>query len=271
MKPADAPNSLHVDFSLEGRLAVVTGGGSGLGQQMATALAQFGAKLLLIGRDATSLEDTAASLGSQHEWLSGDLTEDGFYDRFQAEAARADILVNNAGGDIRKRGWQDQTADDWRATLELNVVAPVRLCQQVVPHMQERGWGRIINISSVYGILGQDPRNTQPGLDSAAYIAAKHGMIGLTRFLACRIGPTGVTVNAISPGMFPRDPDDPSLAQKPWKAADPALHARLATETPLGRNGEPGDLGAAVVFLASPAASFVTGQNIVVDGGWSVW
>ena len=265
------PGNARVDLSLEGKVALVTGGGSGLGREMAGALAHAGAELLLVGRHADTLEEAAMEFGSGSRWLAGDLLDPNFYDILASHADRIDIVVNNAGGDVRKGAWLDQSDEDWQVTFELNVLAGMRIAKIVTPFMASRNWGRIINVASVYGFLGQDRRNTQPDMDSGAYIAAKHAVIGFTRFLACRLGDTGVTVNAISPGMFPRDPDDPSLQDKPWKRSDPSLVRRLAVNTPAARNGQPGDLGAAVIFLASPSAAFVTGHNLVVDGGWSVW
>lgn len=263
--------SKAIDLSLDGRTAMVTGGGSGLGHQYSEALAHQGAKLVLVGRTERTLARTADELPGDHRYIVGDLSTDAVYDSIAEVADSIDILVNNAGGDIRKAGWLEQTPDDWRGTYEINVVAAIRLAQLVAPGMIERGWGRIINVSSVYGFLAQDPRNTQPGLDAAAYMAAKHGVIGLTHFLAGRLAEHGITVNTISPGMFPMDPDDPALADKPWKRPVPGLRERLVELTPVKRVGGKRDLGSAVVFLASPEAAFVTGQNIAVDGGWSIW
>lgn len=258
-------------MDLNGKVALVTGGGSGLGYQYSEALAHAGASLVLVGRTQESLAETADELPGEHRIVVGDLMADKVYDEIATLADEVDVLVHNAGGDIRKNRWLDQTADDWRATYELNVVAGFRLAQLVVPGMIRRKWGRIITVSSIYGSLGQNPLYTQPDKDAGAYIAAKHGVIGMTRFLAGRLAEHGITVNSISPGMFPFDPDDPILAKRPWKQPSPELRARLGEATPLKRVGGKRDLGAAALFLASPEASFVTGQNLTVDGGWSVW
>jgi gluconate 5-dehydrogenase len=160
----------------------------------------------------------------------------------------------------------------WLYTYQLNVVAANRLAQSFVPGMKERGWGRIINIASVYGMVAPKPANRPPGKDCGADTAAKHGLVGLTHFLAAKLGRAGITVNAISPGMFPLPEGDPYLGKITGrKALDPARRAFIDAQSPLNRCGVPVDLGGAVAFLASPAAAFITGQNLAVDGGWTVW
>jgi len=260
-----------IDFNLDGKKALITGGGSGLGYQYSEALAHQGTRLLLVGRTESTLATTAEELPGDHEYVVADLSLDSGFDLLVPHVGDIDILVNNAGGDIRKNAWLNQTPEDWRATYEINVIAAARLAQMVAPGMTERNWGRIINVASVYGSLAQDPRNTQPGLDAAAYMAAKHAVVGLTRFLAGRLAENGITVNCISPGMFPLDPDDPALAEKPWKRPVPGLRDRLAESTPVKRVGGKRDLGAAVVFLCSRESAFVTGHNIPIDGGWGIW
>lgn len=185
-------------------------------------------------------------------------------------AGEVDILLHNAGGDIRKNRWLHQTADDWHVTHELNVVTGfVSLSEH--PSMIRRGWGRIITVSSIYGSLGQNRLYTQQDKDAGAYIVAKHDVIGMTRFLAGRLAEHGITANSISPGMFPLKPDDPILAKQPWKQPFPAMRERFGEVTPLKRVGGKRDLSAAALFLASLTASFVTDQDRVVDGGWSIW
>ena len=167
------------------------------------------------------------------------------------------------GGDPRIKPWPEQTPDDWRYTYEVNVIAAERLIHLLTPKMVARGWGRVINVSSIYGSLGQDPRNTGERGGAGAYTAAKHGMIGLTHYVACQLGRTGVTVNTLSPGMITWNPDPTDEARRKW--------AELADKTPVGRTSQPEDYVAATVFLASEGASFVHGHNLVVDGGWSIW
>ena len=130
--------------------------------------------------------------------------------------------------------------------------------------MVDRGWGRVINVASVYGLVAGDAgRYPGLGLDIASYFASKHGLIGLTTFLAAQLGKTGVTVNALCPGMFPSPANDDAL--------QPAVIDALSAGTPLGRLGREGELRSALLFLAAPASSFVTGQRVVVDGGWTIW
>ena len=170
--------------------------------------------------------------------------------------------MNNAGGDPHSKPWGQQTTQEWRDTYEINVVAAERLCRLFIPKMAARGWGRVINISSIYGSIGQNPNNTGRNAGAGAYTAAKHGLIGLTNYLACQIGRTGVTINTLSPGMITwmETPD-----------GEPELWKHLADQTPVGRNSQPEDYVTSVVFLASEGSSFVHGTNLVVDGGWSVW
>ncbi len=263
--------SKAIDLSLEGMTALVTGGGPGLGFQYSEALAHQRVSLVLVGRTEATLAATAEELPGDHRYVVGDLSGDAVYEELADIVGSIDVLVNNAGGDIRKGAWDEQTPDDWHATYDINVVAAMRLAQLVAPGMIERGFGRIINVSSVYGFLAQNPNYTQPNLDAAAYMAAKHAVIGVTAFLAGRLAEHGITANTISPGMFPLDPNDPALAAKPWKKPHPGMREKIVAETPAGRVGGKRDLGSAVVFLASRESAFVTGQNIAVAGGWGIW
>lgn len=249
-------------FDLTGKTALVTGGGYGLGRALVHGLANHGANVISVARSEDKLKETFASLGSEHRYIVGDLMEDAIYEELDALDTPIDILVNNHGGDPRIKPWPHQTPDDWRVTYEINVVATMRLIHMLQPKMAERGFGRVINVGSVYGILGQDPRNTGPRGGAGAYTAAKHGVIGLTRYVACQVGRSGVTVNTLSPGMIPWSPTD---------AAGEKVRAELADKTPIGRSGTPEAFVTAVVFLAAEASWFVHGANIVVDGGWSIW
>lgn len=249
-------------FDLSGRTALVTGGGYGLGRALVHGLAAHGASVVSIARSAEGLAETFADLGDEHRYVVGDLTDDGLYAELEESLGPVDILVNNAGGDPFIKPWPQQTPDDWRGTYEINVISSMRLIHLVSPGMVERGHGRIINVASIYGIIGQDPRSTGPKGGAGAYTAAKHGVVGLTHYLACQLASDGVTVNTLSPGMIS------------WRAADEAgmaVRARNADHTPVGRNGTPEDFVTAVVFLSADASGFVNGANIVVDGGWSIW
>lgn len=250
-------------FDLSGLTALVTGGGYGLGRGLVHGLAAHGATVIGLARSAEALAETFSTLDPPHRYLVGDLTDDALYEQLDGIPEDIDIVVNNAGGDPHTRPWGEQTTAEWRSTYEINVVAAERLCALLTPKMVARGFGRVINVSSVYGSIGQDPRNTGSRGGAGAYTAAKHGLIGLTHYLACQLGATGVTVNTLSPGMitWQESPSEETLA----------VWAHLADQTPVKRTSQPEDYVAATVFLAAPASGFVHGHNLVVDGGWSIW
>ena len=249
-------------FDLTGRNALVTGGGYGLGRALVHGLAGHGARVISVARTADALTETFSTLGPDHRYIVGDLTSDSLYEELDGIPEHVDILVNNAGGDPFIKPWPEQSADDWRGTYEINTVASMRLIHLLSPKMAEQEFGRIINVGSVYGFLGQDRRAATSRGGAGAYTAAKHGVIGLTHYVACQLGTTGVTVNTLSPGMIS------------WSKADKegvAVRARNADRTPVGRNGTPEDFVTAVVFLSAEGSGFVNGHNLVVDGGWSIW
>lgn len=252
-------------FDLSGRTALVTGGAYGLGRSLALGLAQHGARVVITARSTNELASTLEELrgvGAGHEMLVGDLTTDQIYDKIPA-VGPIDIVVHNAGGDPHVKPWPHQSPQEWRDTYEINVIAAMRLAHLLSPGMMDRGWGRLINISSIYGILGQDPRAASKTAGAGAYTAAKHGLIGLTRFLAAQISHSGVTVNAVSPGM---------ISWRPSVTEDgEAIRTSNASRTPVKRNGQPDDFIGAVVYLSSDSSAFTTGANLVVDGGWSIW
>jgi len=250
-------------FDLTGRTALVTGGGYGLGRALVHGLAGHGARVISVARSAEKLAETFSVLGPEHRYLVGDLTDDAFYEEIDAIEEPIDILVNNHGGDPFIKPWPHQTPDDWRGTYEINVVASMRLIHLLSPKMVEREYGRIINVASVYGSVGQDARNTTAKGGAGAYTAAKHGVIGLTHYVACQLGRTGVTVNTLSPGMITWAPNPSEEARTLW--------GQLADKTPVGRNGAPEDFVTATVFLAAEGSAFVNGHNLVVDGGWTIW
>jgi NAD(P)-dependent dehydrogenase (short-subunit alcohol dehydrogenase family) len=250
-------------FDLTGRTALVTGGGYGLGRALVHGLAGHGARVLSIARSADGLAETFSSLGPEHRYIVGDLTDDGLYAELDAIPEDIDILVNNAGGDPHVKPWPQQTPEEWRDTYEINVVASMRLIHLLSPKMAERGFGRIINVASIYGSLGQDPRAASSTGGAGAYTAAKHGVIGLTHYIACQFGRTGVTVNSLSPGGIRWRPSTSEEAA--------AVRARNDELTPVGHSGKPEDFVTAVIFLSANGSAFVHGHNLVVDGGWSIW
>ena len=254
------------DFDLTGRRVLVTGGGDGLGRQFVTALVEAGAEAVICGRREAPLQETREALtaaGGRVEVIVADVTNDDDRVRLASAAGDIDVLVNNAGVSSRAR-WDAVVLDDWRYIMNLNVEAPFRLIQLLAPGMVERGFGRIVNISSIYGLVAGDPsRYPGHGLDIGSYFASKHALIGLTKSLAVDLGGTGVTVNALCPGMFPSPANDEVLT--------PAVAAALEGGTPVGRLGTDRDLRTAILYLCAPGSAFVTGQSVVVDGGWTIW
>jgi NAD(P)-dependent dehydrogenase (short-subunit alcohol dehydrogenase family) len=247
-------------FSLDGRVAVVTGGSSGIGRSIARALAGAGARVVLVARGARALEETAGWLraeGGQAAWVSADLGDRARLERGAEEAAAAfgepDILVNCAGINLRPP-LGTLTIAEWDQTMAVNLTAPFLLGQRFGPVMAERGWGRIINVASQQAARAFG--------NSGGYGASKGGLVSLTRSQSEAWAAHGVCCNAISPGFV--------ITPLTWEAAsDPARSAALAARTMIGRNGESEDFQGIAVFLASRASEYVTGQLIFVDGGFS--
>lgn len=253
-------------LDLSGRHALITGGGTGLGRCMTEALAEAGARVTICGRREDPLKRVCAEIsgaGRDARYVVADVTDESDRQRLRQEVGDVDILVNNAALGERKP-WLTVTLEEWRAIFTLNLEAPFRLSQLFVPAMVAQKWGRLINVSSIYGLIAGDPAlYGEWGVDLASYVASKHGLIGLTKHLAVMLGNSGVTANALCPGMFP------NTEQNAANAGDlvPGLEAR----TPVKRVGNDEDLRAAIVYLASPGAAFYTGQCLVVDGGWTIW
>jgi NAD(P)-dependent dehydrogenase (short-subunit alcohol dehydrogenase family) len=247
-------------FSLDGRVALITGGSSGIGAAMAGALARAGARVVLVARDAGRLAVYAADLtadGCTVAWVSGDLSSRGAVARAAGEAAapfgEPDILVNCAGVNLRPH-LGELTAAEWDLSLEVNLTAPFLLGQRFGPSMAERGWGRIINVTS---------QQAQRAFgNSGAYGVSKAGLAGLTRSQSEAWAPSGVCVNSLCPGWVAT----PLTAAV---AADPVRTAALAERTMAKRNGVPADFEGAAVFLASQASAYITGQTLYADGGFS--
>ena len=247
-----------MDFRLDGRLALVTGSTRGLGLAIARAMAEQGARVLINSRAVSECQDvveTLSAAGHEVAALPFDAADGpsrkAALDSLDGGAESIEILVNNAGI-IHRAALANFTEEKWRDVLDVNLTAPFLLAQLVAPGMVRRGWGRIINISS---ILGQIGRATVP-----AYVSSKHGLVGLTKTLAIELGPHGVTVNAINPGYFATEFNAPLIA-------DPEFDAMVKGRTPLGRWGDPVELAGAAVFLASDAGGYVNGASLTVDGG----
>ena len=244
-------------FDLSGRVAVVTGANTGIGQAIAIALAQAGADVALVGR--TPAEDTAAAirdLGRRGLIVSADLSSiepvQRIVDETVAGLGGLDILVNNAGI-IRRADAVDFTEADWDAVVDTNLKSVFFLCQAAGRHMIAKGKGRIINIASMLTFQG--------GIRVPSYTASKSGIGGLTKLLANEWAKHGLSVNAIAPGYIATN--NTAALQ-----ADEARNAAILDRIPAGRWGDAADLGGAAVFLASDAAAYVQGHILAVDGGW---
>jgi gluconate 5-dehydrogenase len=247
-------------FSLDGRVALVTGGSSGIGQAMAGALARAGARVVVVARGAERLAAACAELreaGCTAAWVSADLAGRAGVHR-AADAGtepfgEPDILVNCAGVNLRPP-YATLTEEQWDLMMAVNLDAPFLLGQRFGPAMAGRGWGRIINVTS---------QQAQRAFGSSGgYGASKGGLAALTRSQSEAWAPSGVTVNSLCPGFVPT-----ALNQE--VASDPVRSAAMAARTHAGRNGDPADFAGAAVFLASPASGYVTGQTLYVDGGFS--
>jgi gluconate 5-dehydrogenase len=250
-------------FDLSGRTAIVTGGGAGLGLQFAEALAEAGANLVLCGRKEERCTEAARdvaercgvrALGMRCDVRASDEIEAAI-DRAKRELGPVDILVNNAG-----TSWgapaEEYPLEGWQKVIDVNLTGLFRFTQLVGRSMIARGHGKIVNIASIAALGG-----SRPGvMDAVAYNASKGGVVSLTRDLAVKWAPHGVYVNAIAPGWFPTDMSRMPIVQH---------EADFVRRTPLNRLGGPDDLKGAIVFLASRASDYVTGQTLVVDGGWS--
>ncbi|WP_119727990.1 SDR family NAD(P)-dependent oxidoreductase [Thermomonospora amylolytica] len=254
------PSYLAELFSLSGRVAVVTGGSSGIGRAMAEALARAGARVVIVARRVGPLADTVAELrahGCEAAYVAADLTglEEAreAADRAAEVFGEPDICVNSAGINLRPPlpGLDD---DQWDATMAVNLRAPHLFGQRYGPGMAERGWGRIINVASQQAFRAFG--------NSGAYGASKAGVVALTRSQAEAWSPHGVCCNTLVPGFV----ITPLTAVA---AADPVRVAAMRDRTMIGRNGLPADFAGAAVFLASPAAAFVTGHTLFVDGGFA--
>jgi 3-oxoacyl-[acyl-carrier protein] reductase len=259
-----------VDLQLAGKKALVTGSSAGLGESVARLLAAEGASVVVHGRDRDKAEQVVKAIeadGGQATVVVGDLGTDEGAAQVAAAAGAVDILVNNAGYFEPARGWGDLAASDWVDIYNVNVLSSVRLIQHLVPGMRERGWGRVIQIGSVVGIL---PQAGQPHY--AASSAARHA---LATSLARELKDTGVTSNAVAPGGILTEVGERDLTAlgrsqgwgTTWAEIEPNLLRALAPND-VGRISRPHEIAGAVLYLASPLAGSITGSTLQIDGGW---
>lgn len=247
-------------FHLHGECALITGGGSGLGLAMAQCMAAAGARVILVGRDESRLAAAAQSIGAAACHVAHDVTDLAAAPELvrRAEAAAGSpvsILINNAGIHVKKRA-EETTPEDFQSVLTTHLCAAHALDRAVIPGMKERGHGVILFTASMASLIGIPL--------VVAYSAAKAAYLGVTRSLAAELSSSGIRVNAIAPGWIE------SAMLRQALAGDEARTQKILGRTPMGRFGEPQDIGWAAVYLASPAAKFVTGVCLPVDGGASI-
>lgn len=265
--------SLKELMNLRGRVALITGGGGHLGSASCEALAELGATIVVLDVDQKACAEAAKRMREMYSVealpLVVDLTDEkvvrSVNERILEHFGRLDIIINCAAlvGRSKLEGWTsnflEQRSDTWRLAMELNLTAPFVLVQSCAQVLMASGHGSVVNIGSIYGIVGPDIRlyeDTSLG-NPAAYAVSKGGLLQLTRWLATVLAPQ-VRVNAISPGGV-------------WRNQPEAFHQRYVSRTPLGRMATEEDLKGAVAYLASDLSAYVTGHNLVLDGGWTIW
>lgn len=244
-------------FRLAGRTALITGASGGLGIVFAHTLAAAGADLVLVGRRSEPLESLATELRALYPrsvtCYAADVTDPVQIEAMVAAVGQVDILINSAGINLRKPA-VEYPIDKWDELMKVNLSAPFYMARAFAPQMLARGWGRIVNISSMLGTVGLAER--------APYTATKGGLIQLTKTLALEWAKSGVTVNALCPGPFATDMNIPIMN-------NPAAYQWFIERLPIGRWGDLKDLQGPILFLSSDASAFMTGASLVVDGGWT--
>lgn len=244
---------------LKDRIALITGASKGLGKAMALALGQAGARLALVSREQQALEQAAEQVragGAEVEAFAADVSDEHQVAKLEQEVVarfgKLHILINNAGVNLRKPV-TDFTLEEWRRVLDVNLTGPFLMVRAFLPHMRGHGYGRIINVTSTMSHVGLPLRT--------AYAASKAGLLGFTRALALELAPEGIAVVGISPGPFATEMNRPL-----W--GDPEVGRQFISRVPLGRWGRLEEVGRLAVYLCSEEAAYITGTDILIDGGW---
>lgn len=265
--------SIHDLLSLSGKTALITGGGGYIGRAIGYAFAELGANVVCLDKDGQAVQQVIEELNkdfsNSHMAIEADMMDDTFLrsvpDKVVKAVGSLDILVNNAAftGDTGLTGWgvpfAKQSIDAWKAAIDVNLTSVFSLCQASATHLGKTGKGSIINVASIYGVVGPDNalyEGTEMG-NPSAYGASKGGLIQFTRYLATELAPN-IRANSISPGGV-------------WRDQPSAFVERYIKRTPLGRMATEQDMIGTAVYLASDLSEYVTGQNILVDGGWTAW